>query len=649
MKSLILRDIVRGDYAAGLVRFEQLKNPTPQDRRWGGVCLMALQRLDEAQRQLLQAKVLGCPQAAIELASIHRYYGESEHSQRLLSSLEATKLTAFDAALWSREWGFTHFALGRHQQAIVEFERGLELALSLSDGQALVAGMRYALALALVESGRSTRALQHIDVALETLHPARRLYAHANRALCLVHLGRLEEAHQELIVARGHLNDAPIALPVLWYYEGLLARARGLYHDATLRFTQAADLARGNNEPETEFYALLGGSAVSIASDKLSDARKQLVRARLLANNPKMNAHLEVREGALLARMNHPEAVTTLEGATRNFQALHMPREATWAQLHLAEAQLRLGNLEAAEATLNTVTDQRHALGLEAALTLELRGLPLTIAYLNQLPEDRYASALRNDWRMMQGQAPLQLRLHTLGSAGITRDGQRVKLNAGITVTLEVLTYLLLHPNSRLECILADVFPEKLPEQAKRYFHLVRTELRQAIPGFSIPFDEQKRTYRVEHAGLNLEWDYADLRRQLEAGTAQAFSAALEGNLGVLLPTSESEWVAQLRDQLEQDVLQRGVQHIEDLFEHGENLTCLTLCQQLLKRHPLEAPLHLHAIRATWALQGQRSAQHQFDHVRRYFEHEVNELPPQLHQFQLELFTPRAEFKTRIM
>ncbi len=215
----------------------------------------------------------------------------------------------------------------------------------------------------------------------------------------------------------------------------------------------------------------------------------------------------------------------------------------------------------------------------------------------------------------------------------LTLNGQKVKLNAGLATSIEVITYILSNPHSSLEQIIGNVFAEKLPEAAKRYFHLIRNEIKQHIPGVSIPFDDITRTYCFESGETQLVWDYLEVSRQIAQGGSSNLKRALESYKGEFLTSSESEWVLEKRDILEWNLLKFGVSVLEETFAKRDFKNCLESAERMLEFTKRIETLEEHEtvfdylIRATFEVKGPKMGQRELDRINKQFTREYGVIP----------------------
>jgi tetratricopeptide (TPR) repeat protein len=629
----ILESITFGNYASGWEFFQSLERPTPEDQRFAASCLLYLQQPNNAKQLLLQAINAGCVEANIELSIVYRMSNEIEKSEKILLGLDKSRLSEFDLVLLAREWGIIHYQLGRLTQAQSSFQSAMDIAINNPKAQNLVPNMTFMLGVVLNARGYVSQARNHFRQALNTPNQTHRSYVLANHGLCQTYLGEFEAAQHDLEIALEQSQYLPVIRPVLHYYLGQLFRAQGDATKALCWYMESIHLSEAVGEFETEFYAQIGAICIYTNQELFSEARKHLARARLLANSTKMLAYADLREGALLVRSGQTNGLRLLEKAIAGFESLNLERETGWARLHTAEAHLRQGFESTAMLFIDAATDVRNALGVGAAVTLELRGLPFVLEQIAALQIGTYAYCLFEDWQALKGKVTLNLQIRSLGGVALTCNGQKIKLNAGLATSIEVITYLLKNPNSSLEQIIAGVFAEKLPEAAKRYFHLIRNEIKQHIPSASIPFDDTTRTYHFELGELQLQWDFLEVNRNILQNNSSGLKRALELYKGEFLPISESEWVLEERASLEWDLLKFGLSILEESFEKRDFKTCFESAERMLEfTKASEAAeegeaVYAYFIRATFEVKGPKMGMRELERINKQFTREYGVIP----------------------
>jgi tetratricopeptide (TPR) repeat protein/DNA-binding SARP family transcriptional activator len=626
---LLCQQALSGDYASGLKTYESITDPAPENDRVAGWCLLMLQKISEAHDLLLRSRGRGCNQAVIELAIYHRILGELDAAQNILLEFNPDDADVFDQALAARELGTILYTRGELNQSVQAYENASRLAASTPFGHLITSGIHFNLGRALADQGHSKRALEAFSTSLADTNAAKRVLKLGARAECLIQLGRLYEADRDLCEAETLLHLLPMAKPVMRYMRGLHARARGNHEFALEVFLEAIALAREVDEVETELYAHTEAAAIWTHLEQFNEARTHLARARAIATVSKTEALVNWRAGSLLARQDKPGGIPLLEQALATFEQLKLERESGWVRLHLAEAHARVGQVAEIETYLNAATDTRHALGDGSGLFIELRSLPKLLEVLHALPENAYAHVLLEDLRNARGSVPVNLEIRTLGGAGLQADREKVRLNAGMQVTVEVLAYLLLHPDRTLEQVLGNVaFPDSSPERSKSYFHLVRSEIKSCLPGVSIPYNNASRTYSVEFGGMTTNIDFLELERAVKSADETGLLRALEIYNGPFLPYSDSEWVLVQRERLEWSIINTALRVLETHTAAGNFVRCAEIAERVLEIAPTDIAISLCLLRATRAAQGDLAGRQVLERIQHRFMAELGEVPP---------------------
>jgi DNA-binding SARP family transcriptional activator/tetratricopeptide (TPR) repeat protein len=628
----ILERILTSDYLGGLRVHENTRVPTAEDDRWAGYCLFGLGRQLEARDLLTQAIGKGCTAATIELATVYRHLGDLQNAQTLLEGLDLKTLSSFDRVLAERELGVLLLGAGRLNEATEALERAWTLVLKNPQGKALRSGIANALARAYDERGLSVQALHYLNLAVDHAPQEKRLFPLMNLGVALIGLGQYTNAERVLLEAKTIISQSPQAESTLKYELGVLRRAQGRWSDALELFADAAAQAKTVLDAETEFFAELGLASLHVALEQPDQARAHLSRARGLATDDRKQAYLTLREGAMRGLIRDARAFSTLEQSFQLFDRMGMQREAAWAQLHLAETYLRGGDAMAADTHLEQATDIRHAIGSGSTIVPELRGLPLSFDRITSRPAGAYVGALLADWRDLEGNGPASVRVVTLGTPQLLADDRPLKLV--MRRGLEVLAYLLFHPDVTRDQLLAALWPDDSPDAGANYLHQVRHEFSRLVPGLSIVFDKTSKRYRVRCEGPRLRFDALDIKRALSAVNEDDLERAVRMYAGPFLPQAESEWARSEREALEWSVIKTGLRLMDSWSARGDYAKCLELSQRLLEIEPWNEVLVEYLVSAVGELEGAVAATRTMSVIARRFETEVGGLPPKLQELQ---------------
>jgi tetratricopeptide (TPR) repeat protein/DNA-binding SARP family transcriptional activator len=628
----LLQLVLNGEYQTGIENYQSIEDPTREDDRLAGRCFLNTQKFLEAHEVLLRSIGQGCNQATIELASYHRLLGELAAAEAALKEFNPQHANLFDQALAARELGVILYTQGDLAKAAEALENACKLAASTPLGNSIAPEIYFHYGRALADQGHSKRALEAFTASLLESNNSKRVLKLGARAECLIHLGRLSEAETDLDEAEPLLPLLPMAKPVMGYVRGLHARAAG-HHDLALEILdQAIALAREVDEVETELYAHLEAAAILTHLERFNPARTHLARARAISIGAKTEALVNWRAGSLLVRQNKAagtlDGIVLLEQALKTFEHLKLERECGWVRLHLAEAYAQTNNACQVEHWLNATTDTRHALGAGAGLFIELRATPKALEVLQSMPETAYPQVLLEDLRDARGRVPIKLEMRTLGHVGLLADRQKVRLNAGMQVTVEMLAYLILNPDQTLEQVLGNVaFPDSLPERSKSYFHLVRNEIKAAFPGVSVPYNNAKRTYSVEFGGMTTGVDFLELQQAVKSSDETGLLRALELYAGPFLPYSDSDWVRVERERLEWAIVNTALRVLETHTLNGQFERCMQIAERVLEIVPTDIAINTCLLRATRAAQGELAGHQVLERIQHRFMTEYGEVP----------------------
>lgn len=630
-----LRDLVlAGQYEQGLDCYNGLSDPSPEDDRMAGASLSNLQRLHQAKELLHHAQARGCESAAIELATVYRYLGQPKLATKVLGEIKLSKLNDFDLALCLREWGAIHFANGNLNRAIDVLERAWGVAYRSKETKVLLASIGHLLGLVCGASGMDLKATHYLQLALQNAKGSRASYIRLTRALNLSYLGQFEQASEELRSAQLELNTIPLAAPVYQYVCGVYHRAQGNWHEAWCSFGDSAKLAHQAQEAETGFYALLGLCVVQTTLGDYTNAQANASRAFPLIVNKKMEAFYLLRQGALRVRMASGDGISDIAHALNIFSQMGLRREMGWAWLHLAEGYLYLERQSEAYDAVTQATNIRYALGSGYPILIELRVLPKVMTLLAGLSADDYGAALLQDLTIAQVKRPVRVELLTLGRSEILVNGTPVKLRYRHSV--EILTYLLEHPNCSLRNILLALFPDISHSRSRNYFHQVRYELKKRVCGLRIPYNSKLRSYKVEWSNVLFTWDLEEIKRAIEKQDVKCFINTLKRYHGSFLLEAEADWAQALRINSDLLILTVGRQIIKELFKNRDFQNCFELANLLTKLDSYDDLINELLIRASHVLSGRSSAVKLLKGISRLYERDFGELPSTFWQLKRE-------------
>jgi DNA-binding SARP family transcriptional activator len=627
----ILQLVFKSDFQGGLQLHAELKNPAPEDDRWAGYCLLELGQAWHARDLLTEAMDRGCQTAAIELALTHHRLGETELGLSVFNGLDLNQLSAFDRAQASRCLGNICLMIGDHSRAVTEFEKAWTIAIKDEAAKPIRAGIAHQLGYSNIQSGKLDQGFHHLGYSLNHALPSKRIYPLLSRAHAYTNAGRFKEAQSDLFEARDLLRLTPGMTSMFTYRLGLLRQMQGLWSEALELHLETASLAKSRGERELEFFAETALIATHTALGQIDQARGHLGRAAHIVQGPREHAFLGMREGTLMAAREQPGAIERLEQAISGFQTLKLHRETAWANLHLTEAHLKMGNAQAAHETLERAAAVRYALGPGTGVVCELRFLPLAFDHLSTLPPEAYSSVLLQDWRSFEGATAARVHLCTLGDSRLMADGRPVKL--ALRRTTEVIAFLLLNPNATREKIFAALWPDDPPLTAANYLHQARLEVARAVPGFSIAFNKPEKTYVVQCRGPKLTWDVLEVKRLLTSERDDALQDVLTHYQGPFLPQADNAWVQGERATLERSLMNTALKTMDRWQASGKSQRCLEMARRLLELEPLNPDLIEHVLNGVLVLDGPAAACRELALVTNVFQEELGELPPQLLRF----------------
>ncbi len=619
--------VATSQYALGFDAFVRLEQPTAEDLGWSGLCLAHLGRNVEAVDVLGSARALGFEAAGALLATVYRLLGEHQRGEEILETVKESELDAIGWCLLERERGAIFYGKCEYRQAVQALERALDAA-SQPSAQFLKPGVTSLLGYVLAHAGQDGRALDHLTLSLERATPSRRVELLTQRAICRMNLGDLIAAKADLSEARAG-ECQPSFEGHLRYREGQWLLFRGLYEEAMIAFLECAALAREHREPEAEFYAELYAAHVAMSTQALAVARAHLSRAKGVVNPDSAVelAHLDWDYAALMVRADDPQALPLLERAAATFERLGLERELGLVWLCIAELHFRLEQRPSANSALRRATDARHSCGAGGVFALEVRDLPYVFENLTVLPTDGYARILLEDWRALETQAPRTLQVMTLGEVGLALDGQPIHVTSGLARTVELVAYMLTNKSCQLEELQTNIFGDKSPNHGRRHVHVIRDFLRLHVKGLAIPFNSATRSYHLEHPGLRVIWDAAEVKRALGLKTEGSLQRALALHSGRFLPNSESEWVINFRSELEWGLSGVGLHVVEDLLARGSFESCKNLSRALLEVNPVDESIAIVLLKAVFALEGSGHAAQELERLRSRFRSEFGEVP----------------------
>lgn len=527
-EGIVLESAVQGwvyleEYRRGLAAYRAIKRPTAKDERWAGVCHLMLHQKFEAEPLLARAVARGEEGARIELARVLNFMDRSERAAAELATVDPEKLNPADRVLLLRAQSLQHERSDNFQQAVELAEEAWRLVQGLPEYPVLAPWLLIRLGLLYGQIGGAQRALWCFDLALEIV-PNAPAYLVLDKAMGLVMLGRYTQAIQELTALQ-----SDYATGVRGLYLGMradIAWATGDTQGAAARYSQAIPLllevdSQGELTCRLSLAALYGGQGV------YPTALEHLARAKVLVNYRRDRLDYRFREVLLdswrgvLPAGDAQQALATL---VVEYGAMGLLQEQGQAQLHLAELY-------------RTAGDGRYLDELDKlqALCAALQNQAFLAREWVLAPQLRETARLSHP--NLVGGPPQVLEIYSMGEEKIVLSGQAV--NIRLRRAVELLAYFLEHREVGLKKLMADIFPDDKPKSARIYFHQFRHELVERLPGITIDYQAEARSYRLV-SDYNIIWDVAELR----AGRRM-------GIMGIFLPGSGNEWAHLLDEELE--------------------------------------------------------------------------------------------------
>jgi tetratricopeptide (TPR) repeat protein len=621
----ILESLLAGLEQDGLDYYQTLVNPTAEDDRWAGLCLVHRQDLLEAQDLLKQAIARGCREASIELAISYWLLNNIEEAKRLLASLCNYSFNPFDQVLYWRESGLQAHRQGNQQEALAYLEQAWSLCLSDHQLKPLQGGVAHVLGMIYNSVEEYQKALYYFSRGLETMPLGRRSRLLTYRGLCRINLGHLEAAAQDFDQAKIGLSASPALAATLEYALGMLARTKGDWAKANTAFLRSAELSSQALDFNTTYYAELGLVATFTASNQPHIAQLHLARAKrfLQPNNSRDGAYFALREGALLARLGDKLALERLSFAESEFHVLGASRERLWALLHRIEAHLRLNEPDQSAHLLELAGQMAFAYDSKSTL-IESSGLAQLKIQIEQLPDNHSAHQIAFQTYLSHES---KIELLTLGKAELRINGQVIGLD--MVRTIEIMVYLLINPHSRRDQILSALFPDTDPKRATDYFHQAKKYLHDNAKIIAIEYFPKQKTYALSHSSKDFFWDVRALQQLLSSHDENRVVVALEQFKGKFLPEATSTWAERERENLAWSIAKVGLQTLQKWSNIGEHQKCLSLAERLLEIE-LDVGLAEYLVNATLALDGELAAKRALVRLQHRFLAEIDEIPKEL-------------------
>jgi tetratricopeptide (TPR) repeat protein len=634
-------------YKEGWEFYQQLPMPSATDDRWAGICLWNLGRLEDARTMFTRAKRRGEIGALIGLASISRLLRDFHNCEAYLDAAFDCSLSPDDWVRALRERGDLHRARNQLKAAVAAYSEARLEAELCEEAKTLIPMIDQSLGYTYHLLGNDRKAKETLDRALLSTNSTLRAYVHMTRTFVCIFSGDFVSAESALNQHDYENINNPFFYSFQLYTNGIYKIVQNDLNNALLYFKKSIEITEKHDFIETDCLSKLGISKSYIGLKQFDEARAALKRAENLEVDPECLAARDLTAGVLWTNLNQLEKANEyLLSAQEYYQAHELARELAWTHLHFAVWHLKNNDSEAASNSLEHVSDIANALGGTAFLMLELRLISdiqalaaIATPYgLNALKPVLEANLEPEEVKVPLEHRPVvnEFRIRAFGQPMLLANGKPVHLSS-TAKTLEVLSYLMLHPMSTLEKILTDVFEESDPKAARNNFHQIKHQLVQHSNGLQIAYDRVTRTYSLEAKNASLTWDYSEMMRFLSVPVDNDLNLALDLYAGAFLRHSSAEWVEEVRSNVEWLMVRTGLKVVQDLFERGDFDACRKMTERLRKVEPLDLGLNELLVRATTELEGALAGRRTVAEVERTFGGYGEALPPTLKQLREEL------------
>lgn len=636
--SQLQRLVDNGAHSEGWSLYESLETPTPRDDRLGGLCLWYQGHYEDAKIPFYRAVQRGEVDAMIDLIAIHSQLNELsealewiETSQRCNLSQEIrVRIFLYESELYLKQ--------GKSRQAIKILKQAWIQANIIDNSTDLIAKVAQSLAAAFQSVGDDKKALEYLEKALQRTVGFWETILKITQAYAAIGFGDFHLAQSNLLDTQEVSEKNQIVRTYHLITDGNFAVSNKKLDHAAQQFHTAIQAAEKIDNKLYQLQSRTWASAIHIAMGNLDQARAVLMPLAHLELAPAEEALLKLRQGVLhTVTSDHAAARVDLEHAVSHFSTLEHKRELGWSMLRLAELHLDAGDPTLANQTLERVSDVANEVGGTAFLVSELN--LMGVEAVTKLSEVASAYAMHSLAPTLEPKRlvsipldsrPLvrRLRVITLGKPMLLAGDRNV--TPRLNKAMELISYLVLHPQSSLERILDAVFPDSDAKAAANYFHQIRHKLTRDVPELRVAQDKQTKLYSIDTGTIPLESDYEDVVKLLNHATQNELHQALEIYRGAFMPHIESKWAEEVRNNVEWLLVRSGLRVVQDLYDRGNFEDCRKLTEKLRKVAPLDAGLGELLVRATNEIDGLLAAKRTLTDVEKYFNAEVGELPPGL-------------------
>ncbi len=625
-------------YSEGWTYYQSLETPTPEEDRLGGLCLWSQGLYEDAKIPIYRAVQRGEIDAMVDLIAIHSQLNEFtealewvETSRRYdLSRNARIQILLYESELYIKQ--------SKNRQAIKILKQAWVQVNIIDNPKNLIARVAQSLAAAFQSIGDDKKALEYLEKALQKTTGFWETVLKITQAYAAIGFGDLQLAQSNLLETQKASENNQIVKAYRMITDGNFAIFNKNFDHAAQTFETAMQLAEKIDNRLYQLQSRAWASATHLATGNFDQARAVLMPLAHLELAPAEEALLKLRQGVLHMAMNeHAAARAALEHAVSHFSTLEHKRELGWSMLRLAELHLESGDPTLANQTLERVSDVANEVGGTAFLVSELNLMGVEAVTKLSTVASAYAmhslAPTLEPGRLVSiplDSRPLvrRLRVITLGKPMLMAGDRNV--TPRLNKAMELISYLVLHPQSSLERILDAVFPDSDAKAAANYFHQIRHKLTRDVPELRVAQDKQTKLYSIDTGTIPLESDYEDVVKLLNHATQNELHQALEIYRGAFMPHIESEWAEEVRNNVEWLLVRSGLRVVQDLYDRGSFEDCRKLTEKLRKVAPLDAGLGELLVRATNEIDGLLAAKRTLTDVEKYFNAEVGELPPGL-------------------
>ena len=514
------------DYERGLAAFASLDAPSAEDERWLGVCYLASFDDLRATEVLHRAAARGDKAAHVHLAQAYLFTERLNDVENELSKADFEALTPYDQVLYLQVKSQFEESSGSLDAALRHAEAAWGLVQGISERLLLAPQIAGRLGILYARKGRSQRALWFTERSLELSTGLQAHHAALDQVRLHTMLGLFNKAHTAL--RQLAQIELPPKLEVLRALRRAdLAWAQDRLEQAITLYGETGNLASQVQAYFEEFQARLALATLLAYTQQAARAQEHLARASALISDPTDELHYRFRH----ALIQHWDSRVPMSGATlaeldqvrEEFEKLGFLQEQGCLRLQLAAlkqpAGAHLADLDTLKILVARLQDSAF-LAPEWTLAPELKRVA------------------RRSHPELLGRAKDRLEIYTLGEEKLLLNGKNVHIP--LRKATEIIAYFLERGKVSLKRLLLDVFADDEPSTARNYFHQLRHELHERLPGLHIRYLPNERLYQLE-SELELVWDVSELRAGHLSGEAS----------GLFLPSSGSDWAALLEAELE--------------------------------------------------------------------------------------------------